>query len=321
LGARVSRLGLWGVLLAGCASGAPLHVASPESAELSERAAPPADLDARLLQHYPLRGFVLSESGFEESTWAPARDRDGKAIELSATFDCVFEHPSNAAPRSARSAVAKPPVQPDYGADWFAQITDDRVPRDASAELIIRVGSDGRVQVLGSSPGSHAVVADVCRQAIEAGPPWQPAEDTRGNPVLSEATFPCSVKAMSEESSVKVVTTHKELALGNVGAAGALPVEQLAVELTSRLSAFTHCFESAASLSKPIHGTHWLAFQIQPDGSPGRTEWVERPLEDEVLETCVFSALAELRFAPSAGSTLVDFQLQVAGVSKLRHRL
>ena len=142
MGVRVSRLGLWSVLLAGCASGTPAHVASP-AAELSQRAAPPADLDARLLQHYPLRGFVLSESGFarvafnvaasgavsvgetlkssrpayaaacrrmlEGTTWKPALDRDGKAMELSATFDCVFEYPSDAVPRSARSAVAKPP--------------------------------------------------------------------------------------------------------------------------------------------------------------------------------------------------------------------
>ena len=155
------------------------------------------------------------------------------------------------------------------------------------------------MQVLGSSPGSHAVVADVCRQAIVAGPPWQPAEDARGNPVLFETTFPCSVKAMSEESSIKVVTAYKELALGNVGAAGPLPVEQLAVALTSHLSTFTHCFESAAGLSKPIHGTHWLAFQILPDGKPGRTGVGGAAARDKCSKPASLGAL-RAAFAPSA---------------------
>lgn len=342
------------VLLAGCASGAVAPAGTPVSnAGVSERPAPPGDLDARLLEHYPLRGFVLKESGFarvrfevsatgnvrvsaiekasktayahacwrmlEQSVWQPARDERGEKVPYSGAFDCVFEHPQHAAPRASRAGVVTPPVAPDYGDKWYERFSDDDLARDSGAELVIYVEHDGAVRVLGATPGSHPSVVEACRKLLEEGPRWQPARDASNQPAACETTFRCKVELRS--TGMKQISTRKELALGNVGAAGPLPVETLASELTRHLHAFSHCFESAASVSKPIHGMHWLAFQVLPSGKVGKLEWVERPLEDELLERCVFSVAQELRFDAAPSSTLADVQLQVGGVNRLMHTL
>jgi hypothetical protein len=332
-------------LLAGCARGA-FAPASVPAANVTERPEPPADLDARLLEHYPLRGFVLKESGFarvrfevsatgnvrvsaietasktayahacwrmlEQSVWKPARDDKGQAVPFTAMFDCVFEHPQHAAPRTSRSGVVTPPVPPSYGTKWYEQFSDDDLARDSGAELAIYVQHDGAVRVLGATPGSHPAVIEACRRLLEEGPRWQPARDAANAPTACETTFTCKVELVSRQ---------KELALGNVGAAGPLPVETIAGGLTQHLHAFSHCFESAASLNKAIHGSHWLVFQILPSGSVGKVEWVERPLEDELLESCVFSVARELRFEPAAASTLADIQLQVGGLARAENTL
>jgi hypothetical protein len=53
----------------------------------------------------------------------------------------------------------------------------------------------------------------------------------------------------------------------------------------------------------------------------GKVEWVERPLEDELLESCVFSVARELRFEPAGASTLADVQLQVGGLGRVESTL
>jgi len=335
------------VSLAGCAGGAVAPAETPvASAQVSARPQPPGDLDARLLEHYPLRGFVLKESGFarvrfelsatgnvhvtaiekaskpayaaacsrmlEQSVWQPARDAQGHAAAFSATFDCVFEHPQGAAPRTSRAGVVAPPVPPDYGKDWFERVSDDTIARDSSAELVVYVERDGAVRFLGATPGSHPVVVEACRKLVEEGPRWQPARDAANEPTPCETTFQCSAE---------VVSRGKELTLGNVAAAGPLPVEAIAAGLTRHLLAFSYCFESAVGLGKSVGGTHWLAFQILPSGAVGKIEWVEQPLADELLERCVFSVAKELRFEAAAASTLADVQLHVGGVSRLEHRL
>jgi hypothetical protein len=95
----------------------------------------------------------------------------------------------------------------------------------------------------------------------------------------------------------------------------------IASSLTQHLTAFTHCFESAFGMSKRIHGKHWMAFEILPSGAVGKLEWVDRPLEDELLETCVFSALRALRFPEAQITTLADVQLELGGISKIQHQL
>ncbi len=312
----------------------------------AERPKPPADLDQRLLVHYPLRGLVLRESGFarvrftvtpegaistgellskshaayaracrnflEQSTWSPARDAAGNPVAFTGTFDCAFEYPGETAARDVLSEVVQPPVQPDYGSGWFARFTDDGVARDTGAELYIEVAVDGAVSVTGELPGSHPLVADACRVMLSQGPRWQPARNAAGAPVLFRGTFSCKVEIESRDL---------ELSLENVGAAGALSVEQVAAALAEHLHAFTHCFESAASMSKPIRGQHWLAFEIDAEGRPGRAEWVDAPLEDELLDRCVFSALRELSFPAGQSSTLGDVQLDVGATMKLRFTL
>jgi hypothetical protein len=94
-------------------------------------------------------------------------------------------------------------------------------------------------------------------------------------------------------------------------------VEDVAAAFGEHLAAFTHCFESAFSMGKKVHGKHWLAFEIGPTGAVGRVEWVEQPLADEMLESCVFSALRTLRFPAAAAPTLADVQLEAGGVARV----
>lgn len=147
---------------------------------------------------------------------------------------------------------------------------------------------------------------------LEEGPRWQPAIDEAGNPVRYEGPYVCRVSLESR---------HKQLQLVDVGAAGPLAVEAVATTLRDHLYAFSHCFESAFSMSKEVHGTHWLAFEILPAGAVGRIEWVERPLDDALLESCVFSALHALRFPAAEAGTLADMQLQAGGVVRMTSTL
>lgn len=337
-------LGVLGCLTGACASAAPLPV--PQHGAPVERPVPPSDLDARLIQSYPLRGRVLGESGFarvaftvqpsgavttqavlkasqpayaaacqsmlQTTTWSPARDAAGSAVEYSSTFDCMFEHPTDAASRTTLAVATHPPTSPQYGDHWFERFGGSYVGHNTGAELRIEVHTDGRVSVRGMMPGSDPEVARACQRMLEEGPLWQPATDAKGNAVDYEGPFTCRVN---------LETQHKEMALADVAAAGPLPVEQIAATVTAHLTAFSHCFESAFGMSKKIHGLHWLAFEVLPSGALGRIEWVERPLDDELLEACVFSAVRELRFAPATLPTLADIRLEVGGRAKLQHSL
>lgn len=311
------------------------------------RPVPPSDLDARLIASYPLRGQVLQESGFarvrftvaangtvsteaealkathpayaqacrrmlEASTWTPARDAADNPVAYSATFDCAFEHSSAAASRTTQEAPASLPVRPDYGADWFERYGGEHVSSNREAELRIAVEPDGRVSVLGQLGPGDEEVARACRAMLEDGPRWQPALDRQGGALRYETTFVCRVNLEAQ---------HKQLVLADVGAAGPLPVERVASLFAEHLPAFTHCFESAFGMGKKVHGKHWLAFEVAPSGAVGRLEWVERPLEDEILETCVFSAVRGLRFPASAGATIADVQLEAGGVATVTRGL
>jgi hypothetical protein len=327
----------------------PPSEAAPTQAptQASGRPSPPADLDARLVRHYPLRGFVLSESGFarvrfsvgtsgavstqavlnasnppygeacramlEESTWTPARDARGQALPFSGDFSCTFEHPTDSAPRTtSEPARVTPPIAPDYGEHWYERFSEEIAARDASAALEVDVSTDGQVRVLGVAEGSQPAVAAACRSMLEQGPRWTPAKDAAGRPAPYRGRFSCRVE---------VDTDHIELALSAVGAAGPVTVETAAKALMGDLVALSHCFESAAGMDKWVHGTHWLAFVILPNGVVERVEWVERPLVDEVLDACLFGALRELRFTPAQERTIVDVQLELSGVQRLGFRL
>ena len=310
------------------------------------RPVPPADLDQRLIEFYPLRGQVLRENGFarvrfavdergvvatsevlkathvayaracrsmlEASTWTPARDAYGNATPYTGTFDCAFENADPVAWRTTLEADMTPPVRPDYGPDWFVRYGLGDVPVNTFAELRIEVDSEGQVSVNGMLPGGHERMAAVCSRMLEEGPRWQPATDKAGRPIRYEGTFSCRVNNDAQ---------HKLITLADVGAAGPLPLEVIASTMTEHLTAFTHCFESAFSMSKPIHGKHWMAFEILPSGALGKLDWVDRPFEDELLETCVFSALRALRFPAAEAATLADVQLELGGISKLQHHL
>jgi len=304
------------------------------------RPVPPADLDQRLLQFYPLRGQVLSENGFarvrftvdergaviapdealkasdaayaracrsmlEASTWSPARDARGNPAPYTGTFDCVFEHSNPASQRTTLDASMNPPVQPDYGDDWLGDYDFANTPGTSGAELRIEVLADGRVNVLGMLIGGDAELASRCRRLIEEGPRWQPATDKDGRPIRFEGTFSCRGNLDSR---------RKQILLADVGASGPLPLETIASLLTDHLTAFTHCFESAFHMSKSVYGQHWLAFEILPSGAVGRVEWIQRSVADEPLEACVFSALRELRFPTAQAATLADVQLELGGI-------
>jgi hypothetical protein len=290
---------------------------------------PPDGLDQRLISFYPLRGHVLSENGFarvqftvdergavttpveaiktnhpvyaracrhmlEASTWAPARDAQGNAAPYTGTFDCAFEHPNPASWRTTLDASMNPPVQPDYGQDWLERYDYSTSAGTTGAELRIEVSPDGSVNVLGMLMGSDAGLAAVCSRLIEEGPRWQPATDKDGRPIRFEGTFSCRANLESQ---------RKKIALADVGAAGPLALDVIASSVTEHVTAFTHCFESAFGMGKQVHGQHWLAFEILASGAIGRVEWVERPVEDELLETCVFSALRALRFPAAQAAT------------------
>lgn len=310
------------------------------------RPVPPGDLDQRLIQFYPLRGQVLRENGFarvrftvdergavatsevlkanhiayaracrsmlEASTWTPARDAYDTATQYTGTFDCAFEHADPVAGRTTLEADMTPPMRPDYGADWFVRYGVNDAPANTHAELRIEVHSDGQVSVNGMLPGGHERIAAACSRMLEEGPRWRPATDKDGRPIHYEGTFSCRVNNDAQ---------HKQIALADVGAAGPLPLPVIAATVSEHLTAFTHCFESAFSMSKPIHGKHWMAFEILPSGTVGKPEWVDRPFEDELLETCVFSALRALRFPAAQTATLADVQLELGGISKFHRPL
>lgn len=337
-------------MLSACASAAPAPSdarALSQNGAATTRPVPPADLDARLIQYYPLRGHVLRESGFarvsftvapsgavttatdalkanhpayaaacrrmlEASQWTPARDASDQPVPYTGTFDCVFEQSGPAIGRATYDASINPPVRPEYGEDWFQRYGGEHIGGNREAELQIEVRPDGGVSVLGMLGEGHPEVAAACRRMLEEGPRWQPATDKAGTPVRYEGSFLCRVN---------LEAPRKELALADVGAAGPLAVQDVAAALGAHLDAFTHCFESAFSMSKKVHGRHWLAFEIAPAGSVGRVEWVEQPLADEMLESCVFSALRALRFPAAAAPTRADVQLEAGGVARMTHTL
>lgn len=352
MGAAMARcllcaIGLW---LSACASAAPVPQdahAMPRDGTATTRPVPPADLDARLIQYYPLRGRVLSESGFarvsftvaasgsvatasealkanhpayaaacrrmlEASTWTPARDASDRAVPYTGAFDCVFEQSGPGIGRATFDASVTPPVQPDYGKGWFERYGGGHIGGNSEAELQIEVRPDGTVGVLGMLGAGNPEVAAACQRMLESGPRWRPATDKTGKAVRYESSFVCRVN---------LEVPRKELALADVGAAGPLAVQDVAAALSAHLGVFTHCFESAFSMTKKVHGKHWLAFEIGPTGAVGRVEWVEQPLADEMLESCVFSALGALRFPAAAAPTLADVQLEAGGVARITFTL
>lgn len=352
-GAEMSRAAICavGLFAAACAGAAPAAPADARQVDQVDgavvRPVPPADLDQRLIQFYPLRGYVLSENGFarmpftvdargavtapgealkanhsayeracrsmlEASTWTPARDARGNAVPYTGTFDCIFEHPNPASWRSTLDISMAPPVQPDYGEDWPARYGYTTHAGTTGAELRIEVSTEGQVSVLGMLKGGDAALAGACSRMIEEGPRWQPAIDKDGQPIRFEGVFSCRVNVDANRTRIR---------LADVGVAGSLPLDAIASLMTDHLTAFTHCFESAISMSKPVYGRHWLAFEIHADGAIGRVEWVERPVADELLEACVFSAVRGLRFPEAKRTSLADVQFELGGVETIGSRL
>jgi hypothetical protein len=337
---------LWLSACAGASPAPDAALAAVQNGAAAIRPVPPADLDVRLIQYYPLRGHVLRESGFarvsftvavngtvtaasealeanhpvyaaacrrmlEASAWTPARDASDRAVPYTGTFDCAFQHDGALSTRATLEVAATPPEMPDLSG-WYRRNGGEEISENTGAVLQIAVQPDGRVDVLGMQNGSNAHVAEVCSRALEEGPLWGPALDKQGRPVRYEMSFTCRVNLEAPD---------KRLELVDVGASGVLDVKAVATEVAEHLPAFTHCFESAFGMSKKVHGKHWLAFEVSAAGAVGRTEWVERPLADEMLETCVFSALQALRFPPAAAGTLVDVQLEAGGVARIRPSL
>lgn len=340
-----------GLFAAACGSTPPAAPADvrqvDQGAVTAVRPVPPADLDQRLIQFYPLRGYVLSENGFarmrftvdargavkapgkalkandwvyeracrnmlEASTWTPARDVHGNAAPYTGTFDCIFEHPNPTSWRSTLDVSMTPPVQPDYGEGWPARYGYTTHAGTTGAELRIEVSTEGRVGVLGMLKGGDAALAGACSRMIEEGPLWQPAIDKDGRPIRFEGVFSCRVNVEANRTRIR---------LADVGVAGPLALDVIASLMTDHLTAFTHCFESAISMSKPVYGRHWLAFEILASGAIGRVEWVERPVADELLETCVFSAVRGLRFPEAKATSLADVQFELGGAETIGSRL
>ena len=117
--------------------------------------------------------------------------------------------------------------------------------------------------------------------------------------------------------TVEVRTQRKELQLREVGVAGPLDGDHVAQKLGSAMDGLGACLASAAHLGQTVHGHYWIAFEIRPDGSVGRVEWMERPSATPSLSRCLFGVIRERRFDHAAARTIADLRLYLGGLSKL----
>jgi hypothetical protein len=315
----------------------PAHPAAAHT-KVDERPVPPADLDARLIAFYPLRGLVLQESGlarvsFSVATsgvvsindvsyasapeygiacghmlagtiWKPARTA-GNPVPFSGSFDCRFEHGADPHARTlAPPPAVVPPVQPDYGENWWEPYSDELEWQDQSATLQITVAPDGRVRVDSAHAGSDAEVVKVCTKLLAEGPRWTPAKDEHGAAVEYHGDFSCVL-------DVKGASPGALISMRNLGASGALAPQQVGVVVAAHWDELTRCFMLSIETHGRSVGKHWLAFEVQPSGTVGRVEWVERGTLNALAEPCLQSALQSYRFDPAPERTIVDIELDI----------
>ena len=338
--ALVRGLLRWGVLVltVGCASGpSPRARVETQDPVVDARPRPPADLDARLVAYYPLRGLVLRENGVARvrftvdvvgvvttgevlfasgpayasacrrmlaaTTWTPA-ESDGIAVPFTSTFDCRFEHGAAFDARSvAPPVVASLPDPPDYGSDWLDRDARAEIGQDAEAQLNIVVGIDGRVQVTSVVDGSNPKLAAACTRSLEHGPAWKPARNAADEPVPYREPFLC-VLDMERSYQAARLSTRK------IGASGALRPDQVASVVADQIADIVACLKHETQAVKAF-GRHWLAFEIRAGGDVARVEWVERSRDDEPSSTCVLQAVQRWPFPPASNRTIADVELYV----------
>lgn len=350
----VSKISLLGLLIVGCASSVATRVETAKSTP-SQPPRPPADLNARLAAHYPLRGFVLSESGYarlrftvapsgavsaaevleamrptyaqacrtmlEQSTWTPARDEHAKAVSFTSEFSCTFEHPESAAPR----ASSEPRAALQAGSEVTTPAKQPDYGNNWYERLTDQIADRDMGAVLDIEVDTQGRVNVL---GVVAGSHPEVAEVcrkmlTQGPPwtPAKDASGRALRQPLRFQCNVQVDSKRMELALASVGAAGPIAVDTVAMTLTEGLQAFSHCFQSAAGLDKAVHGKHWAAFEILPTGQVGRIEWVEQPLIDDMFQVCVFGVLRSFHFAAATPRTIADVQLELGGVQRLGFKL
>jgi hypothetical protein len=247
--------------------------------------------------------------------WTPARGESGQPVVAEVFFRCEFD--ASAIPREAaalrKSARADPqatiavaPRQPNYDRNWYQEYAGFR-SRDAFAALALRIGTDGRPQVLAAVPESEPDVEAACRSLIENGPSWTPALDSAGKPIETELTFQCVVQLMS---------VGKELSIKEIATIGPIAPHDFAKVIKLRVRNIADCFETAVDMKMDVAGTHRLALEIAADGRVLRTEWLSKTDRLETTSRCVSDSLADLRFTPRPEATIADLQLYVSGAAR-----
>ena len=334
----------------GTASAPSTHPGAASAADSKPQ--PPADLAARLLRYYPLRGFVLSEGGsarvqftvsasgrvstgetlhatreayaeacrqmLRASTWTPALEA-GQPVEFSSVFDCRFEHEAE---RQERGVLATSGTAPALRGGASSQAAVPPQQPDYGTLWYERYGEDYATHDA-SAQLRIALDAQGAVRVLGVEPGSDPAVAKACSEMLEQGPHWAPAKdatgrAIAYEGvfpcRLEVTSKRKELHVSEVGSLGPISPAQVSAALADQFAALVHCFEAAVGLAKPVQGLHWLAFEITPAGEVGRIEWIERAYTDEAIDGCVQRAAHGMRFTPAAERTIADAKLYIGGV-------
>jgi hypothetical protein len=108
------------------------------------------------------------------------------------------------------------------------QLSQAYATQNSAAQVYFTLDTAGRVHVTSIVPGSDPVVATACKELLEQGPAWTPAQDESGNAVPYEDVYTCRLNVAGSMTSPKLHTMQ-------VAAGGPIPADQVARAVSEHL--------------------------------------------------------------------------------------